>query len=218
VREACRLVSWREVEVRPLKAPTPEASCTVRLGRKGMQLGLGGVVKGWGVDQAVKKLRARGYQNFFVQAGGDLYLAGSNGARPWRAGIRDPRGPIDSTFARMELSDMAFSTSGDYEHFFIKDGRRYHHIIDLRTCWPATASVSSTVMARSAVEAEFLTKATFVLGPEKGQKLAASFGASVVIVDPEGRVHLSPGLEGRLVHWPTSLQQNPPGSPAPPAP
>ncbi|MEW6433450.1 MAG: FAD:protein FMN transferase [Myxococcota bacterium] len=197
----CRLVNWRRVELRPLPSPSPERACTIRLPTKGMRLGLGGVVKGWGVDQAVSRLRARGLKHFFVQAGGDLYLAGSEGGRPWRAGVRDPRSPRDETFARVEVSDAAFSTSGDYEHFFVKDGVRYHHLIDPRTCRPATGSISATVLAKTAVDAEFLTKAVFILGPKKGARLAERLGASVIVVAPDETVHASKTLGARLNTW-----------------
>lgn len=191
----CKLVGWRNVEVKPLEQPAPERACTIRLAKKGMRLGLGGVVKGWGVDEVVRLLRARGVKDFFVQAGGDLYLGGKNGERPWRAGIKNPRG--EDSIASLDVSDAAFSTSGDYEHFFVKDGVRYHHLIDPRTCRPATASTSATVLAASALDAEFLTKATFILGPVEGEALAAKLGASVVIVTPDGELHASKGLSPR---------------------
>ncbi len=198
VKQACALVSYRDVEL----VPKAKGACTVRLKKKGMALGLGGFVKGWGVDRAVETLRARGYRNFFVQAGGDLYLAGKKGDRPWSVGIRDPRGPPDQRFAKTELSDSAFSTSGDYEHFFLFEGRRYHHVIDLRTCQPATASVSATVMAKTAVDAEILTKSTFILGAPAGLRLARQFGAEAVIVHPDGEVNITQATQDRLEVWP----------------
>lgn len=194
----CPLVNYRRVEVKALKNATDERACTVRLAKKGMRLGLGGLVKGWGVDRAVALLRARGLTDFFVQAGGDLYLAGRNGEQPWRAGIREPRGAADEVLARLEVRDAAFSTSGDYEHFFVKDGVRYHHLIDPRTCRPAPLSRSATVLAKSAVDAEFLTKAAFILGPVEGLALAERLGASAVIVGADGALHASKALEGRL--------------------
>ncbi len=201
LKAQCKLVSWKDVEVKAVKSPTPEAACTVRFKKPGMKLGLGGIVKGWGVDQAVKLLRSVGYKNFFVQAGGDLYLAGKVGDRAWKVGIRDPRGAEDQTFARSEVSDATFSTSGDYEHFFVKDRVRYHHLIDPRTCQPARKSVSATVLARSGVEAEYLTKAAFILGWADGQKLVAASGAQLVLVDSDGGVHFSPELVGKLDWW-----------------
>ena len=200
VAALCPKVKWSQVT---LKA-RPDGSCTVKLGLPGMQLGLGGLVKGWGVDRVVAAFRERGLKDFYVQAGGDLYVGGSNGGRPWRVGIRDPRGAKSASFARIELSDAAFSTSGDYEHFFLKDGVRYHHLIDPRTCWPARASVSTTVLAKSATDAEFLTKAAFILGPKEGKALVRQFGAGAVWVTSNGQVHTTDGLEKQLEIWPPS--------------
>ena len=200
VAALCPKVEWEQVKL----TPRPDGSCTVKLGLPGMQLGLGGLVKGWGVDRVVTALRKRGLKDFFVQAGGDLYVGGTNEGRPWRVGIRDPRGPKSATFAKLELSDAAFSTSGDYEHFFLKDGVRYHHLIDPRTCWPARASVSVTVLAKSATDAEFLTKAAFILGPKEGQPLVRQFGASAVWVTADGVVHATAGLGKQLEVWPPS--------------
>jgi thiamine biosynthesis lipoprotein len=193
VADACTRVSFGDVEVQ-----RSGESCAVRLKRKGMKLGLGGIAKGWGVDKAVAALRARGFHDCYVQAGGDLYASGRNGTRPWRVGIRDPRGAQSQIFATLEVSDAAFSTSGDYEHFFLKDGVRYHHIIDPRGCRPATASRSATVLARSATDAEVLTKAVFILGGDAGLTLADRFGAAAVVVDEKGGIHSSKSLDGRL--------------------
>jgi len=98
-----------------------------------VRIDLGGIGKGYAVDRAAAILRSRGVSDFMIQSGGDLYVAGRRGDRSWRAGIQDPRGPAGSIFAALDLSDSAFSTSGDYERFFMKDGRRYHHIIDPKT-------------------------------------------------------------------------------------
>ena len=71
-------------------------------------------------------------------------------ARPWRLGIQDPRGPANHSFAELDLSDGTFSTSGDYERFFMKDGRRYHHILDPATGEPARGTRSVTIVANLA--------------------------------------------------------------------
>ncbi|HEY6001604.1 MAG TPA: FAD:protein FMN transferase [Anaeromyxobacter sp.] len=193
VARRCKLVAHRRVQI----APRP-AGCAVRLPVSGMRLGLGGLAKGWGVDRAVERLRALGLRSFFVQAGGDLYAAGKRGDRPWRVGIRDPRGGPDDVLGQLEVTDAAFSTSGDYERWFEVGGVRYHHIIDPRTCEPARASRQSTVLARTATDAEILTKATFILGGEKGLALAEQSGAGAVIVDAEGHMAVSPSLAGRI--------------------
>ncbi len=189
----CALVAYRRVEI----APRGDG-CAVRLPRARMRLGLGGLAKGWGVDRAVERLRALGLKSFFVQAGGDLYAAGRRGDRPWRVGIRDPRGGPDDTLGLAEVEDAAFSTSGDYERWFEVEGVRYHHIVDPRTCEPARASRQSTVLARTASDAEILTKATFILGGDAGLELAERNGAGAIIVDAAGGIAVSRSLAGRV--------------------
>ncbi len=168
------------------------------------QVGLGGIAKGFGIDQAVRALRAAGLNDFVIKLGGDLFASGSKGGAPWTVGIADPRG--DDTFAELAVKDHAFSTSGDYEHFFIANGKRYHHIIDPRTGYPATASRSVTVLAPDAITAEGLTKILFIAGASQAEKyLALHPGCEAVIVTADNHVWLSPGLSGklRLEHQPT---------------
>src|SRR5262249_51342909 len=104
----------------------------------------------------------------------------------------------DAYFARMEVTDAAFSTSGDYERYFISAGERYHHIIDPRTCHPAAPSRSATILAPTAMEAEFLTKGAFILGGEKGLAFAESWGAAAVLVSSNNQVLVSRSLRGKL--------------------
>jgi thiamine biosynthesis lipoprotein len=97
------------------------------------------------------------------------------------------------------VADRAFSTSGDTEHAFVQGGRRYHHLIDPRTCMPATASRQVTVLARTAVEAEIVGKAAFVAGGRDALAMAARFGAGAVVVTASGEVLASPELAARLL-------------------
>ncbi len=154
---------------------------------------VGGIGKGAAVDRAVALLKAKGFKSFAVQAGGDLYLAGKNGQRPWRVGIAHPRKPGE-ILGMVQIEDAAFSTSGDYERYALLDGKRYHHILDPRTGWPATASQSATVRARSATDAEVLTKAIFILGGEAGVRMAEKLGAQAVVVDAAGQTFKSQTL------------------------
>ena len=98
---------------------------------------------------------AAGFSDFLIQAGGDLYAAGRHGDRPWRVGLFDPRGKDGETFATIDLADETFSTSGDYERFFIKDSVRYHHILDPQTGQPARLCRSVTILARDALTADW---------------------------------------------------------------
>jgi len=181
------------------------AQSRARLARAGQSITLGGIAKGLVVDHAVAQLRAAGLNDFVMQAGGDLYAAGKHGDREWKVGIQDPRAgthderSVDTSFALLSLRDSAFNTSGDYERFILKDGKRYHHILDPRTGYPVTHTRSVTVLASTSFLADTLDTAVFVLGAAKGMKLIESLtGVEAVIVDARNQVHVSKGLSGRL--------------------
>lgn len=170
---------------------------TAFLRRPGMRVHLGGIGKGFAVDRAALILRSHGITDFLVQSGGDLLASGRRGERPWRAGIRDPRG--DAIFAAMDLVGETFSTSGDYERYFIKDGRRYHHILDPDSGEPAAGARSVTIVARSAVIADGLSTGVFIMGAVEGMKLIERLpDVEGVIVSDRNEVVVSSGLKARL--------------------
>jgi thiamine biosynthesis lipoprotein len=171
----------------------------VALTRAGVRLHLGGIGKGYAVDRGAALLRARGLHDFMIQAGGDLYVAGQPGERPWRLGINDPRGRPDESFATIELRDRTLSTSGDYERFFIQDGERYHHLLDPTTGRPARGCRSVSIVAPTALQADALSTGVFILGPETGMALVERLAdVEAVIVTADTRVLVSTGLQGRI--------------------
>ncbi|HWP04989.1 MAG TPA: FAD:protein FMN transferase [Polyangiaceae bacterium] len=192
VAAARKLVDYRKVEI-------SEADRSVRLA-KDQKMGLGGIAKGYIVDRAAHVLREQGLDSFLVQAGGDLYGAGRKpDGSHWVSGIQDPRAPQGRYFATIDLDDHAFSTAGDYARSYVIGGKRYHHIIDPRTGYPATACRSVTVWAPDAFVADAVDDAVFILGPEKGLPLVESLdGVGVVIVDKKNHVIVSPRLAGKV--------------------
>lgn len=176
-----------------------ERAGTAFLQRQGMKAHLGGIGKGYAVDRAAAILREAGIDNFSIQAGGDLYVGGRRGDRPWRLGIADPRAADGAVFARVELEDSTFSTSGDYERAFIKDGVRYHHILDPKTGEPSRRSRSVTIVAKSAMQADGLSTGVFLLGPEDGMALVERLrDVEAVIVGADNQVHVSSGLKDKV--------------------
>src|SRR5262249_59671320 len=122
------------------------------------------------------------------------------GGQSGMVGVRERRGGPRDIIAKMARRDHAFSTAGDYERGFVLDGRRYHHIIDPKTGYPATASRGVTIFAPNAFLADSLDDAVFILGPEKGLKLVESLpDCAAFIVDAHNQVWLSKSLEGKLV-------------------
>jgi len=189
-------IGWDKIEVDP-------AAGTARLAERGMQIGLGGIAKGFAIDEAAAVLRRLGFHDFVIDAGGDVLVSGRRGGRDWIVGIRHPRGEAGETFAQFPLRDRAAATTGDYAHFLEAGGQRWSHVIDPTTGFPATRCVSATVLHPSAMVADALATAAFVLGPTAGLELVRGYpGAEAVIVDPNLGVHVTPGLEPWIgVRW-----------------
>jgi thiamine biosynthesis lipoprotein len=166
-------VSYRDVQLDPDRR-------TIAL-RRPLTLDLGAVAKGLAVDMAARELHA--FQDFAIDAGGDLYLGGSNehGA-PWSVGVRHPRNE-DELIASLRISNQAVCTSGDYERR--TPGDHAHHILDPRTGASAHAVASATVVASGAMLADALATAVFVLGPAEGIQLLDRMGVDGLIVTPE---------------------------------
>jgi len=157
---------------------------TVFLRRAGMEIDLGGVGKEYAVDRAAELLRQEGIRAAIVSFAGDVHTIGSRGdGRPWKVGVLDPRDRGRCRFAVRTLADAGVATSGDYERGFMKDGVRYHHILDARTGWPARGVASATVVAASAFRAGQFATAAFLLGAEEGLALLEE----------------TPGVEGALI-------------------
>ncbi len=151
----------------------------VRLAAPGMVLDFGGVAKGYAVDRAAEHLLRLGWTDFMVDLGGDLRCHGS--ARPrragWRVAVRDPWKTYgEGRVGVLTLGGgLATATSGNYERFVEIAGRRYAHIVDPRTETPVAGMAQVTVVAPSAVEADVLSTALFVLGVEEGLAMLAAY-------------------------------------------
>ncbi len=166
----------------------------------GVEVDLGGIAKGWGVDAAVGALVAGGCAGGLVEVGGDLRVWG---LRPdgglWPVEVRDPFG--GAVMATLRLRDRAVCTSGSYARHVEIDGRRYSHVVDPRTGWPADATPSVTVVARDALTADAWATALSVLGPA-GLPLLPDDGSveALLVTGSLERcdVHLSPGMNSLL--------------------
>jgi len=139
----------------------------------GMKIDLGAIAKGFAIDCAVRRLKENNINICLINAGGQVYALGEKPEGRWKIAIQNPRKP--EITGVLELKDKSVSTSGDYEQFFFEDGKRYCHIIDPRTGYPVSGISSVTVVTDSALEADALSTAIFVLGKEKGEELLKKF-------------------------------------------
>lgn len=156
---------------------------TVRYGEPDVQLDLGGIAGGYGVDRAVVVLREWGIRDGFVNLGGDIYALGTSPeGDPWRVGVRSPADPA-AIVGTVALSDRAVATSGDYEQFFDHGGRRYHHILDPATGEPRRAPTHSvTVAADRCMDADAATTACFGLGAGDARRVLARAAGDAELV------------------------------------
>ncbi|RMG98634.1 MAG: FAD:protein FMN transferase [Deltaproteobacteria bacterium] len=171
-------------------------SKSISIDRTGVQIGLGAIAKGYAVDRASAVLADRGFRRHIVEAGGDTYVSGRKGVRPWVVGVQDPDAP--GPIGVLEVEDRAVVTSGDYQRFFEYEGRRYAHILDPTTGQPVPeerAPRSVTVVGPSAMLADAYATAVAVLGIERGVALVEQTpGLDAVVIDRAGRVHVTGGL------------------------
>ena len=178
-QQSYRVPSEREIQ-RTLKSVGSDKiifndkNNVVKFKVSGVKVDLGAIAKGFAVDCAIKKLKEAGIDSCLINAGGDIYCLGAKFGYPWKIAIQNPRQPGFAGY--LKLRNRAVATSGDYRQFFIKGSRRYAHIFNPKTGYPADTGISSvTVMAADCLTADAIATAVFVLGNKKGRGLAERF-------------------------------------------
>ena len=165
-------------------------------------LDLGAVGKGIACDVVQDYLKKQKEVNGAVIAvGGSILLYGDKtDGSTWNVAVQDPRGQDGEAMGVLSLSGTTnVSTSGDYEKYFMQDGKRYHHILDPSTGYPAESGlISVTVVSDSGLLSDGLSTACFVLGKEKGEKLLESYGAEAIFIDQNKKVTVTKGLQNKF--------------------
>lgn len=190
IKKAVKLVDYKSIDISDSK---------VELKKKGMAIDLGAIAKGYGVDKVYDFLISKGIREAIIDAGGTIRTIGDR--KKWRIGIKDPSGKRDVIGILNLDSGLAVSTSGDYERYFIRDGKRYHHILDPKTGYPANYCRSVTVVSDSAAKSDALSTAIFVLGPESGLELAKKLSVGVVIIDKDDNIFISDNLKKSFLEY-----------------
>lgn len=185
-----------------------EADNKVMLQKQGMAIDLGGIAKGFTADEVLKIYDKYGIKKGLISLGGStIYAVGTNAENNyWSTGIKHPRSEDSQKYLGIvKISNQALSTSGDYERYFIKNGKRYHHIINPATGYPAdTGVMSDTIVIDSNVAdknmlADLLTTTVFILGPEKGIQFANSIpGVSCEITTTDNKIYTTKGFKDKI--------------------
>jgi len=162
-----------------------------------IRIDLGGIAKGYAIGQAVVALKSNGINSALIDAGGDVYALGKRGADLWKVGLRNPRG--DDLIAALDVENKAVMGSGDYQRFFMENGRRYHHIFDPKTGYPARGVIGTTLVHPDPTLADAWNTAIFILGPEKGLSLAEKMpDMEAVMVTDAKQLQYTSGLSDVL--------------------
>lgn len=181
IKKLLPLVDYRKVVI-------DEKSSTVFLPEKGMEIGLGGIAKGYAVGRAAAILKAHGAVGGLINLGGNMMIWGrKENGKPWTIGVQDPR-ESERLLAVLRITEGSVSTSGDYERFFVVNGKRYHHIIDPGTGFPAEGCRSATVLCQDPTDADAISKVPFIMGPKKGLRFVEEMGCQGLVVDSDGNV------------------------------
>jgi len=183
IEEAISLVDYQRIIL--------EAN-QIRLEKKGMQIDLGGIAKGYAVDKAIEALKKNGVKRALVNAGGDLYALGTDRqGEKWQIGVQDPR-EENKIIDIIKVKDKAVATSGDYRRYFSLEGKRFSHIVNPKTGLTVQdVPMSVTIIGPDATTTDALSTGVFVLGPEEGMKLIESLPEVEGMIISEGMKKLT---------------------------
>ena len=176
-----------------------------------LQLDFGAMAKGLAMERESGALKNLGIKNARIYAGGDAKVIGKCGEQPWQIQIADPR--KNDMLAGLDLFDgESVFTTKDTDHFYEYKGKRYHHVLDPRTGYPADHSMLVTVVHPDALTAAAATTALFVAGPKEWAAIADSMNITyAMLIDKQGRIHMTPAMAKRIhfFHEPTKIEISP---------
>lgn len=203
----------RLVAANPRLSDLRYSGVTVRSVNRTVMIDLGGYAKGYALDRAAALLRAGGVKAALISVGGNVLAIGQPGNRPWMVGIQDPRG--SGALASVALRDNeAMGTSGDYQRYFMNDGKRHPHIIDPRTGQTVDLVASVTIITGGGpdpgLRSDGNTKPLFISGPAHWEAMAARMGMrDVLLIDAGKRFLMTPAMRARLSGAPAHAEPAP---------
>jgi thiamine biosynthesis lipoprotein len=194
INEKKALVNYKDLII-------DEKNKKVMLNKAGMSLDLGGIAKGYAADEATRILKENGVKHAIVNLGGNVLAINNNPeGRPWTIGIQNPFDSRGDSLGTIDVTNKTVVTSGIYERFFEKDGKKYHHILNPFTGYPMDNSLASvTLVTNVSIDADAMTKNIFYKGIEKGPEYVKTLkGVDAIFVTKNKEVYITDGLKGNL--------------------
>lgn len=194
IKKALATVDYNKVEI-------DDNNKTVFLKDKGMKIDLGAIAKGYVADDIVKILEKDGVKSAIINLGGNVYVYGNKGGKNFKIGIRNPLSPDPNDYLGIYQSqNESVVTSGVYERFFEKDGKRYHHILSTSDGYPIDNNlISTSIITKSSMDADALSTTTFALGLEEGLKLIENTkNTEAMFITADKKIYMTSGLKEKF--------------------
>lgn len=194
IKEKLKLINYKDIII-------DEKNSTIMLKNKGQAIDLGAIAKGYTADEVKKILIENNIKSAFVSLGGNIYVLGNKTDNsPWNIAIRNPINPGGDYLGMIPLSNKSIVTSGNYERYFEKDGKRYHHIFDTSTGYPAEKGlISVSIISDKSIDGDALSTSVYTLGLKDGMHLIESLkGVEAVFVTKDKKVYITSGLKNKF--------------------
>ncbi|MCW6061150.1 FAD:protein FMN transferase [Clostridium sporogenes] len=191
INNALKLMNYKDVVIN-------EKESTVMLKRKGQAIDLGAIAKGYTADELKKVFLNYNISSAFLSLGGNVYVLGNKTDKtPWNIGVQNPLNPRGNQLGVVSVSNKSIVTSGNYERFFEKNGKRYHHIFDTKTGYPAEKGlISVSIISDKSIDGDALSTSVYTLGLDKGKQLIESLkDVEAVFVTNDKKVYITSGLK-----------------------
>ena len=173
-------------------------SSTVKLRRTDQAIDLGAIAKGYTADEIKRVLVSNKISSALINLGGNVYAVGNKtDGTSWNIGLQNPLDTRGQYIGTISVTDKSVVTSGNYERFFIQDGKRYHHIYDSKTGYPSESGlISTTIISDNSIDGDALSTSTFIMGLTKGMKLVESIkGVEAIFITADKKVYVTQGLK-----------------------
>lgn len=194
INEKKALIGYKDLELN-------DSDKSVYLKRKGMIIDLGGIAKGYTADEIAKVLKANNVNKAIIDLGGNIFALGDSPKNvPWKIGIQNPYLERGGTIGYIEESNKSVVTSGIYERYFEKDGKRYHHILSPFSGYPYDNEIAGvSIISDKSIDGDALSTTTFALGVDKGLDFINKIhGVEAIFITKNKEVYVTPGIKNNF--------------------
>lgn len=191
IEEKLKLVDYNDIIL-------DSKNSTASLRRTGQAIDLGAIAKGYTADEIKKVLLSNKISSALINLGGNVYAIGNKtDGTSWTIGIQNPLDERGNYIGTISVTDKSIVTSGNYERYFIHEGKRYHHIFDSKTGYPSEGGlISTTIISDNSIDGDALSTSTYIMGLTRGMKLVESIkGVEAIFITADKKIYITPGIK-----------------------